>query len=1055
MAAARAALDEVAQLLAPFGLALDPALEVRAEANPCPGYVHAERAISFCPPVVEVSRDRLRWLFFARVMGCKNLDEAREFYAVGLPLLIAHEATHHLRLTRGRAVESPFVEEQVCNAMAVALLEASPRWRTTLPALRAVCARMRARLAADFVDCPGAAFLPSVGEQLVAEGRVAREELARVAAMAREQQLALDEVVRLLPGLERSEVLGAEEARARAREEVDVHYTEDPARYWFMGLCWLDAYLEREPRPGLLELVREHLLEAGEGLARREVEAALETMLRDPGAACVAAGGALEDAGEAVRGAIARVGEGGGLRAALAGAAAAGLLELLGPAALPRVVARTDDAPEGERAALLEALARVWPLERTWPTADVAPLCERLLRETAPRTARLALRLAGKCGLAIPAAARDALRERLVAWGREHGNDGADPPGREAGAQEDEERALLELELLTADPRADEAALLATLDAPGRTRALLEAWEAWSRGLDELPRGYAAALLARERLSPRLRHQLLRVAGTWPGPLGGGWVRLAVAEQLDPTLPRSARRSAAELTERVLRRARPEDVAAEAVAALPGRGGDDWRVALGLLAEREAEGRAALERAAADGSLRACAARSDLAGAERPELAPPLADALERGFALLALASALRWDEDSTAERSASPNSRAAAGALMFSAEIAESAEIARCERGRASESESETEAEAEAESEAETEAESEAEAESESEAETEAEAESESEAETEAESESGIVPVPVPVPESEPRSGESVEPSASLRLCASALRRTATAAPDPSAKPELALESAIGEGDLREALARSLEEAALQLGLELARCLTPLARADAVEVLATPAARDDAALRALLVSGIHEPLRGRLSALLAGERSPTTRRLTPDELPRFARAALRACGARWPALRASVAPRLMNFEALEPEDVMALSIVERIVQLRAVPLFADLDPEGLHDIARLCVAQTLPSDHVLFRAGEPAGTLYLVLSGGLRVCQGEQEVAVLGPGACCGEMGLFERRPHSATVTTRSETRLLVLAGSAVTALGRDHPQLYEAFLAVLSARLRAANQR
>src|SRR5688500_6001296 len=80
---------------------------------------------------------------------------------------------------------------------------------------------------------------------------------------------------------------------------------------------------------------------------------------------------------------------------------------------------------------------------------------------------------------------------------------------------------------------------------------------------------------------------------------------------------------------------------------------------------------------------------------------------------------------------------------------------------------------------------------------------------------------------------------------------------------------------------------------------------------------------------------------------------------------------------------------------------------LAQVPLFRGLDPELLTDLDRECERLNLPGGTELFRQGDAAEALYIVLSGRLEVVS-EPElgqrvlVGELGRGASVGEMSLL-----------------------------------------------------
>ena len=155
-------LNDIRALLSPLGIVIAPDLRVIGDLHPCPGYMHDARTIGFCPPTVETPVDRLRWAFFAKAMGCESVEEARDFYEVALPFVIAHETSHHLRMSAGLDAGSHFVEEQACDKLAAAIVDAMPQHASSLAPLQARCARMQKALAGMFADGPTSAFLPDI-----------------------------------------------------------------------------------------------------------------------------------------------------------------------------------------------------------------------------------------------------------------------------------------------------------------------------------------------------------------------------------------------------------------------------------------------------------------------------------------------------------------------------------------------------------------------------------------------------------------------------------------------------------------------------------------------------------------------------------------------------------------------------------------------------------------------------------------------------------------------------------------------------------------------------
>lgn len=424
---ATAILGELGALLASYEIALSEDLRVVADPHPCPGYLHDERVIGFCPPVVEGAVDRARWLFYCRMMGCASVAEAVAFYDVALPFIICHEASHHLRMTRGVASSSHFIEEQVCDRMAAAMVGAMPSRRATLSPLRAACARSIARLAESFGDSPGAAFVPEIGDVLVATARLDRTELEGLERLAARRNIPLDELLQLTAGAA-SAVGDAGAARELARQHVDTRYTDNPADYWHLGLTWVESYLARAVLPSLDDVLHEHLFRTHDEERTEEVAGVLEDMLDLP---------------------------------EYRASAAEGLLVLHGAAAIPAVAARAADADD-----VLEALVRRWPKD------GPATALDGLSARGSPERARLLVRLGALAGR--PFAGRpEGLRSEALDLELAAADRGTDPAFLEARLA-DPERRLALLEAWEAHGRSlgelPRAAIVALTDVPARVR---------------------------------------------------------------------------------------------------------------------------------------------------------------------------------------------------------------------------------------------------------------------------------------------------------------------------------------------------------------------------------------------------------------------------------------------------------------------------------------------------------------------------------------------------------------------------------------------------------
>ena len=131
---------------------------------------------------------------------------------------------------------------------------------------------------------------------------------------------------------------------------------------------------------------------------------------------------------------------------------------------------------------------------------------------------------------------------------------------------------------------------------------------------------------------------------------------------------------------------------------------------------------------------------------------------------------------------------------------------------------------------------------------------------------------------------------------------------------------------------------------------------------------------------------------------------------------------------------------------------------LRRAGLFQGVDPEAVEALAGEFEFIDAPRGATLFTEGEPGESLYIVLSGkvklGRRSSDGRENlVAVMGPSDQFGELSLFDPGPRSATVTAVTDTSFLSLSHEDLLRWLDGRPAVARGLLAQLAGRLRRAN--
>jgi CRP-like cAMP-binding protein len=134
--------------------------------------------------------------------------------------------------------------------------------------------------------------------------------------------------------------------------------------------------------------------------------------------------------------------------------------------------------------------------------------------------------------------------------------------------------------------------------------------------------------------------------------------------------------------------------------------------------------------------------------------------------------------------------------------------------------------------------------------------------------------------------------------------------------------------------------------------------------------------------------------------------------------------------------------------------MLERILLLREIPIFADLSAEDLELVANIAREEWYPQNTEIFHQGEAGHVMFVLVEGRLHVVRtvngAEQVIAERGPGDFVGEMAVIESAPRLATLRTQSDVRVLAIDGETFKGILRERPDVSFAVLRNISRRLR-----
>jgi CRP/FNR family transcriptional regulator, cyclic AMP receptor protein len=119
------------------------------------------------------------------------------------------------------------------------------------------------------------------------------------------------------------------------------------------------------------------------------------------------------------------------------------------------------------------------------------------------------------------------------------------------------------------------------------------------------------------------------------------------------------------------------------------------------------------------------------------------------------------------------------------------------------------------------------------------------------------------------------------------------------------------------------------------------------------------------------------------------------------------------------------------------------------VPLFSKLPKAGLREVAGVADEIDLPEGTVLTREGERGREFFVLLDGSAEVRRKGRKVNTLGKGDFLGEIALVTKVPRTATVTTTSPVRALVITEREFSSLLKRSPQIAQGVVHALGERL------
>lgn len=142
------------------------------------------------------------------------------------------------------------------------------------------------------------------------------------------------------------------------------------------------------------------------------------------------------------------------------------------------------------------------------------------------------------------------------------------------------------------------------------------------------------------------------------------------------------------------------------------------------------------------------------------------------------------------------------------------------------------------------------------------------------------------------------------------------------------------------------------------------------------------------------------------------------------------------------------------------MALQEKIITIKKVPLFSNLEEKSLEEIANILIEKNLSPHEVFIEQFSDSDAAYFIISGSVRIYRLTEEgkdltIAILGPGDIVGEMALLDHEPRSAYAETLQETQMLSISSQNFLSIVKSFPEIAIKLLSSLSHRIRVIDER
>jgi CRP-like cAMP-binding protein len=127
------------------------------------------------------------------------------------------------------------------------------------------------------------------------------------------------------------------------------------------------------------------------------------------------------------------------------------------------------------------------------------------------------------------------------------------------------------------------------------------------------------------------------------------------------------------------------------------------------------------------------------------------------------------------------------------------------------------------------------------------------------------------------------------------------------------------------------------------------------------------------------------------------------------------------------------------------------IHHFQAVPLFASISKKGIRSLVQAADEVDLTAGKDIVRQGEWGRELYVILRGTADVLRDGRKIRELVPGDFFGEIAFISGAPRWATITSRTDMRLMILGPRQLEVILEGEPLLARRMLETMAKRVQS----